>query len=348
MLYESYGEIHSSKRQLRQTMDTVLARKDEIKDFFGGAAEAVFLASGSSYWMSLSAAASLTYHTAIRASAVKAGDVVLSPDECRGRYGQPVFIIPSRSGMTTEVIDALAVLQKCYPKCKVLSITEYEDNKIAKLSDCNISIPWANEVSVCQTRSFNCLYVSFICIAGILSEKDDLIRDLYAYIDAYDDFMRDAEDAARVIVDNMDSLTSVVALGYGRQYGVVIEGAYIITEMAELPSNYYQLLEYRHGPIVTANPGVLVAVCSAGDSNQSYEAAIIRESLSHGAKTVSLSRLGHQVPGNVDVKLGVEYQPEVMALFFVSLLQSFAYHISLKHGLDPDSPGQLVRYIEYR
>ena len=34
----------------------------------------------------------------------------------------------------------------------------------------------------------------------------------------------------------------------------------IVTEMAEQPANYYQLLEYRHGPIVAAGKNTVVFI----------------------------------------------------------------------------------------
>jgi fructoselysine-6-P-deglycase FrlB-like protein len=125
---------------------------------------------------------------------------------------------------------------------------------------------------------------------------------------------------------------------------VTIEGAYIAIEMAQFDANYYQLLEYRHGPIVTAKPGTAVFICSGGHSE--HERKIAAEIRAAGAKVYAV------VPSEVDwadyaFSLDGNYEKEIVALHFAFVMQSFAYHFAVSRGNNPDSPGNLVPYIVY-
>jgi len=180
--YLSYAEIHKQYEQLRKTLAYITEKADVIHEFFQTEGDIVFVASGSSYWMSLSAHKTMKLKTGRNAYAVKAGDVLLCGEEFAGIYKNPIIICPSRSGHTSEVIEALKILRKHYPSMKVLSIVEYVDSPLEKLSDLALHISWAGEESVCQTRSFSCLYLASILIAGIASNDMQIFNDVERYL----------------------------------------------------------------------------------------------------------------------------------------------------------------------
>ena len=343
--FNSHKEIHFSYRQMERTMDEVFSRKSEIESFFSAEGDFVFVACGSSYWMSLSAADVLRKHTGKNTFAVKAGDVVLSPAEYKGRYRNPVFIAPSRSGMSRELIDALKWLMAEYPASKLFSITEYEENEIKNISDYNISLPFVNEISVCQTRSFSSLYTAFLAISSILS-KGELEKEMRTYFAAAPKTYKEGEVKVKQLIDSMGHIDHLVTLGAGLQYGIVIEGAYIVIEMAQMPCNYYQTLEYRHGPIVTARENTLTLLCSAGKEALPHEIKMAKEARAAGSTVVMVWGDGDGWDGPL-FSLEKEYSPEVVALYFIFIAQSAAYHIALKRKLDPDKPGALTPFIVY-
>ena len=342
--YDSYDEIHTSYREISQTMETVLAQSQAVREFFRQERELVFIACGSSYWMSMSAAMTLRLRTGCKATAIKAGEIVLAPGDYRNLFERPVIITPSRSGSTSEVLEAVRIFKEFYPGAKVFSITEYENTKLAAISDYNVSIPWANEISVCQTRSFNCLWTCFITIAAILADDGKLLSDLKDYLSRAPGLYAKGERLVHQILGDMGGVSLALTLGSGRQYGVVIESAYIITEMAELASNYYHLMEYRHGPVVTAGEHVLIGVCNASERTLPYEEKMSQEARERGGKVVAVTRRPVDW-ADYNLSLDRDYEPEIVSLFFVFLHQSLAHYISLERGRNPDEPGNLVRFI---
>lgn len=343
--FYSHEEIHGQYISLGLTLDYILKNEKSIKNFFEQPGDIVFLASGSSYWMSLSAHKTMHLFTGRRTFAVMAGEIVMCPDEFIKLFESPMILVPSRSGLTQECLEAIDILIEAYPSARILSVTEYTENKLMERSDLHLSIGWANERSVCQTRSFSNLYLAFITIAAIVGERKGFIKQLRNYLaHAPALYAMHENDIKSIISENQ--ITSLVTLGSGLQYGVAIEGAYIVIEMAEFSSNYYQLLEYRHGPIVTAGKGTAVFICANGQlqETESKLAAEIRET---GA-CVYLVTCSPQDWADHTFSLESEYAKEIVSLHFVFVLQSFAYHFSIARMKNPDKPGNLTPFISYK
>lgn len=342
-MYLSRDEIAHQSESLQRTWNTVLSRKKDICLFLGDTEDVIFLACGSSYWLSLSAHITLGMATGLRTYAVKAGDVLLNPEEYVKRYVRPALVMPSRSGATTEQLKALRIMKEAYPGLKVLSVVEYGDSALAAQSDVSVHIPWAKEVSVCQTRSFSNLYVALIGLAAVYDSA------LHAGMTSYLAARRTLEERdfplVEALVEDFGALSSVVALGSGRQYGVTIEGAYICIEMAQMLCAYYGLLEYRHGPIVTANTGTLLAICSNGNALQ-HEEKMAQEAERFGVQTLAVVATKGFEAVRWRFSLGGDYPKEAVALHYVFVLQAIAYFVAVARGLDPDHPGELVPFIQ--
>jgi len=341
--FQSYEEIHTQYISFGRTLDYMQGNAALLREFFKGSGDIVFIACGSSYWMSLSAHKTLQLKTGRRTYAVKAGEVVLCPEEYSGLYNEPVFVCPSRSGRTQELLNAVEILNANYPGAKVFSVIICDDNQLNKNSDMTLYLPWANEESVCQTRSFSNLYIAFTSLAAILSNDDVYMKNLRVFINSMPSICRRDETVIRSLTD-MDKISSVVTLGSGLQYGMTIEGAYIVIEMAEFSSNYYQLMEYRHGPIATAGKGTAAFICTGVPDE--YERKIAEEIRMTGAMVYAVAPVKKDWADHT-FSLDGEYCKEIIALYFVFIMQSFAYHFSISRGKNPDSPGQLPRYIVY-
>ncbi len=345
MSHQSYGEIHFSYREMQQTYNEVLRQKERIEAFFKDRREVVLLGCGSSFWGALSAYRSFNLYTDKRATAIKAADIAMSPREFEHLFEDPVIIAPSRSGKSRELLDAVEIMRGYYPNLKVLSITQYPENELQKMSDLNLSIPWAKEISICQTRSFSCLYLASITIAGILGSPG-LLDDIQSYLNAAPGYYAEAEAKVKRLVDTMES-PEIVALGNGIQYGTTVEGAYIILEMAEHLVNYFQTLEYRHGPIVAAGPNTYAFIAATSAENILREDQMALEIKSHGGKVILCGRAAEDGRFDECFTLDSKYPEEIRGLFFVTMMQSVAYHLALKKGIDPDSPGELKQFISY-
>lgn len=344
-MFESYKEVFEQGEGLRKTFDYVNSKKDEIVNFFRTVDydEVVFIACGSSYWLSMSACMTMQEKLGVRCSAVKSGDIVMNPEYYKKAYKNPLVIAPSRSGSTAETLTALKLFRDTYGS-KVISIGEYPKAKILQLSDLALEIPWVNEISVCQTRSFSNLYMTCVMITGLLDEDTELLDDLNKYINEFGIHRERGENLIKTIIKEFTQWRNLVTLGNGKIYGVTIEGAYISIEMAQFPSNYYGTLEFRHGPIVMAEPDYLVFFFSAGNCDE-LEEKMMAETRDKKARVVAIC--AEDKFKNVDYcfSLGRKAKSEVLALYGIFIMQGFAHLKAVDRGVNPDKPKGLVPWI---
>jgi fructoselysine-6-P-deglycase FrlB-like protein len=343
MKYLSHNEIHTQHALLGKTVRFIDSQQSILKEFFRGSKDIVFVACGSSYWMSLSAHRTMKLMTNRRAYAVKAADVVTCPGEYEGLYDTPVFVCPSRSGLTRELLEAVEILKKAYPDCKVFSMVGYPENKLTEKSDLSLNISWTLEKAVCQTRTVSSMYAASVSLAAVLGGDETFIPEILDYLENAPALYKTHEAAIPGFANPLKT-EALVTLGCGLQYGLVIAGAYIVVEMAEFDTNFYQLLEYRHGPVVTAKPGTAIFICSG--ASEEHESKIALEAREAGAKVYAIAPYERDW-ADYTFSLKKNYRREITALHFLFVLQSFAFHYSVARGKNPDSPGNLEPYITY-
>lgn len=344
MVYDSYVETHLSYKEIEKTQKEVLKHKKEIIKMIEEANEIILFGCGSSYWCALSIAKSLNARTHKFAQAFKATEASMHLNELKNKFNNPVFLIPSRSGASQELLITVKKMKEFYPNSKILLLSEYLDNELEKISDYNISLPWANEISVCQTRSFDSLYSGLLMIVSMVANDDTLNKELSVYLKGAKLRYLKMEEIVKQLISKHEKM-EVVTLGSGVAYGVVIEGAYIIVEMAQEKANFYQTLEYRHGPIVCTNKNTIVFLLNTNSTNEKLEIQMAREIKEKGGKVVLIG-FKKDVESYTNFTLD-EYSEEIKGLYFVSILQMVAYHLALKKGLNPDKPGDLVKFIQY-
>jgi glucosamine--fructose-6-phosphate aminotransferase (isomerizing) len=342
MNHHSYQEIRYSYQSLKQTYETIISNKEWLYAIFLDRNDIVFLGCGASYWASVSGAAIMQKKLGKKITLLKAADVVMSEDNYKFLYDSPLFIVPSRSGQSKETLQATEILKKAYPDHRVLSITMFENNPLMKLSDVPIFLPWSEETSVCSTRSFNNIVVTMLLIAMILKGED--LSEFDKFFAMAETIYDKLDTCARDIVEKMEN-PQIVTLGAGVQYGAVIAGAYILVEMAQWLSSFYQTLEYRHGPIVTAKGDSWIFISSLNEKNVDLEDGLIKEIRTQGGHVVLFGR-DKDLEGAINVKIP-QFSEELRGSLFTTLMQMIAYHFSLKRGLNPDKPGELNRFITY-
>jgi fructoselysine-6-P-deglycase FrlB-like protein len=146
----------------------------------------------------------------------------------------------TRSGTTTEVIDALRALPE---GVRTVVVTGVADSPCAELADEVLLLDFADEASVVQTR----FPTTFLFLARAAFGED--VSGLPA----------EAEAAlATGAPEAPEGFDHVVYLGRGWTYGLAQEAALKIREAAQAWAESYPLLDYRHGPLAVAHPGSLV------------------------------------------------------------------------------------------
>lgn len=154
----------------------------------------------------------------------------------------------SRSGDTTEVVDALRALPDGVRR---IVVTGVADSPCARLADDLLLLDFADEESVVQTR----FPTTFLLLARAAFGED--VTGLPAQAEAALAAPHPVPDAA--------TPDHFVYLGRGWTNGLAMEAALKIREAAQAWAEAYPLLDYRHGPMAVAHPGSVVWMLGATD-----------------------------------------------------------------------------------
>lgn len=154
--------------------------------------------------------------------------------------GYDVLLAISRSGTTTEVVRALAMLPRTLPAYAVVGS---EGTPVATSAGHSVVLDFADEASVVQTRFATAALVLLLAGIGIDTESAAAQAEL-----ALADSLPAGSEAAN----------SFVFLGRGWTVGLANEAALKLREAALVPAESYPALEYRHGPIALADTHTLV------------------------------------------------------------------------------------------
>jgi glutamine---fructose-6-phosphate transaminase (isomerizing) len=158
-------------------------------------------------------------------------------------------IVISRSGTTSEVLDALQAIPAGVRKVVVTGVA---DSPAAALADDVLLFDYADERSVVQTR-FPTVF--------LMAARAAFGEDVASLPDQLDAAL--AAPLPMVAADH----DHLVYLGTGWTYGLAQEAALKVREAAQAWSEAYPVLDYRHGPLAVAHPGSLVWLFGPGDDS---------------------------------------------------------------------------------
>ncbi|WIX98616.1 SIS domain-containing protein [Amycolatopsis mongoliensis] len=142
----------------------------------------------------------------------------------------------TRSGTTTEILDALGRVR---PGTRVTTITAVAGSPAARASDDVVCLPYADEVSVVQTRFPTTQLLLLRAHLGLPVE-------------------RALADVTRALAEPLDAFVAasqISFLGTDWSVGLANEAALKVREAAAWWTESYSAMEYRHGPIAVAAPG---------------------------------------------------------------------------------------------
>jgi glucosamine--fructose-6-phosphate aminotransferase (isomerizing) len=305
----------------------------------------LFVACGSSYYLSRTIAAQWAKLLRVACTAVPASELLFAPHEVMKQTGARQVVLLSRSGKTTEVLRAAEWL-KANAAVRTLGVTCSSDSVLGELCTDLVKVPWADEKSMVMTRSFTSILLLFERLgtkfAGdgrLASALDGLPEKTAAWLAANADKIR-AFGTKRRFAD-------FVFLGQGAHYWLAQEAALKLTEMSSSYAQAYHTLEFRHGPKSIASKDTLITFLLS-DASTEVESLLVGEVKKLGAATLVIAN--HATPAlrrasDLLVELGLD-EPEFARLAMTAIpAQLLGLAVGLRKGLNPDVPRNLTRAV---
>ncbi len=340
-------EILSQPRVWAET-----ARQLRVRDTLAQLAKAfspsnpwLFVACGSSYYLSQLVAAIWVKYFSIPCAAVPASEFLFAPAETLRRTGARQAVLVSRSGETTEVLRA-AELLRSNQDIKTLGVTCNAAGPLGKLCTETLKLPWADEKSTVMTRSFTSMLLSFQRLGAQLTGNAPLAAALEALPEKVQPWLRANAGKIQAFAAKR-RFADFVFLGQGTHYWLAQEAALKVTEMSSSYAQAYHTLEFRHGPRSIAGRETLITFFLS-QAAADEETLLVSELKELGAATFVITNRGNSSlrrSSDLLIELGLE-EPEFARLAPTAIpAQLLGAAVGLRKGLNPDAPKNLTRAV---
>jgi glutamine---fructose-6-phosphate transaminase (isomerizing) len=296
----------------------------------------LFTGCGSTYYLSIAAAGAWRELTGLDARALPASEIWLNPSATRPSHGRTLLIAVSRSGETTETLQACQSFRN-KGQGDLLTISCYPGAPLTSMGNLNLLFPDSREESFAQTRSFSTMYIACLAAATIQAGKADDLAHMAALPERCEHLLSQYNELAFELGQDLH-FERFYYLGSGLRYGLASELSLKMKEMSLSHSEPFHIMEFRHGPMTMANEQALI-IGFLSDSNRASEQAVMNEMSDFGSETLSMGNRGARV--SFDTGL-----PEVLySPLYLPAGQLLAYFHAVSRGLNPDAGDKLKAVI---
>ena len=305
----------------------------------------LFVGCGTSYYIALTAAASWTKLTGLRARAVPASDLLLfpglilsGPEPC-----QPVLI--SRSGHTSEILKVAEYLE-LKENIRTLAVSCATHQPLEEISTVTLYLLPADEQSTVMTRSFTSMLLGLQALGAVYGQQTGFAEAL-----------RRLPDQGQKVLDPLPSrmqeytqargFADYAFLAQGPLFGVANEAMLKVKEMSCSYAQAFHTLEFRHGPKAIVSADTLITFLLS-ETGFEAESEVLQEVKDLGGTTLVVTNVADGAvrrAADFLVELNLDV-PEYARLAAYALPgQLLGYFTGLKKGFDPDRPRNLSRVV---
>jgi len=349
-------EIHEEPDVIRTILETMLDKTEDVSKELTEKNMAYIIGSGSSYFEAVAGEKIIEALVKIPAEPIWPDEFAYCPPP---PLCAPFVVAISRSGETTDVIDAVDVASK--KGMDVIGITCTPRSKLALKAKMTLIPPACYEKSIVVTKTYTAhVLLQYLLAISLAKEKENiakheassLLTELRSLPEIVKSFLsREEKKVKRIAAVYNDSSTFFI-LGSGTLYSVALEGALKIGETSYVPSFGFTVPAFLHGPVSLVEEKRPVIFLFPPRHSEVWQKAIkvaqrvrnLGGSLIGIATKEEEKEVSTLCDETITLPQGVS---EVFApLIYVTPLQVLAYYVSIEKGLNPDAPRHLTWHVK--
>lgn len=303
----------------------------------------IFTGCGSAWFAAQTLAHVASDLLGLPAQAIPSSEMAFYPAVSRLGYGRAMLIALSRSGQTSETLDAVASFraQSAEP---VWALTTAPDSDLARSADDVLDASAGEEHGIVQTRS-----ISTMLLLGLAALAGSVGQPVEATLHRVPDAARAVLAATRPLAEQFGSDPGIgrfFFLGSGPWRGVASEAMLKIKEMSHAQSEAFHTLEFRHGLGANADDRTLVTGFLSSRAANAEQAVLYEFQTEQGVTALAVGA-GAPLNGGslltLTLPLGLpEWARLPLALPFAQIMGVARARLN---GLNPDEPQNLKSYI---
>ncbi len=294
--------------------------------------EVILIGSGSSLFVAQLGAIALRCR-GVRAQAIAATEAAID----HVVYARTTAIVCSQSGKSTDVLDALDVLQ---PSC-LIAITNTPDSPLGRRATLCIHADCGEEIAVPASKTVTAMAAILLWVAALLStDGAGGAEALVRIADAVETWLNSPDTGAvRDAAARISTRSSVVVIGSG--YGLPIAGEFAlkIKEASYLHAEGFAAGEFRHG-----SAAMLDASCAILGIIDERSDRLVRRALTEALGAGALGYVVGERTEDLPV-LGPLYSGPFDPLSWLVAGQMLALYLGRARGVQSDAPRGLVKAI---
>lgn len=335
----TFREILSQPEAWKGMLQEVDNKKDALLDFFKDRqfSEVIFTGCGSAHHISQTISSIWQNYTGVRVVAQPASQILLFPRFYLIGEKRSLLVAISRSGETTETVEAVKIFKKTY-NGEAVAITCYGESSLTKEGAIALINEKGQEESIAQTSSISSMLIGAQSLMALANGFMDYYERLKFLPSIGERIISQSKDLAREVAENKD-FNRFFFLGSGHLYGIACEAMLKMKEMALTNSESFPTLEFRHGPKSMVDESTLI-IGLVSSQARVQELALLKEMKSLGAKLMVIADNLEEELSWIDYSLILNsgLQELIRPVLYLPPLQLLAYYKSMVKGLNPDRP----------
>ena len=340
-------EIAGQPEAMRAAADELARRPDFPGKYLlkPGTDEVVFIGSGSSYYQAQTMAHAYRAWTGKAAVALPSSELFLFRDCVSSPGRRYVAVGVSRSGESSEAVLALEAVRSL-PNWTICGITCYGNSTMARMAECLVS-PLGKEKSTVMTKSFSSMTYMMLLSIAAAAGRDDLGKQLAGVPGQAETAVKRAAAEIPAFLEK-HAFNKYIYLGMGPFVGIANEACLKIKEMANVWTESFGTLEFRHGPKSIVDNGTLVCLLLSERARE-HEIKVAREMKEYGATVLIIAAAAGEDTAFADAVLEVGMagaDDAARSVLHLAPVQYLGCHAALGKGLDPDSPRNLTQVVK--
>lgn len=310
---------------------------------FRAAERLIFTGCGSAWYAAQALAHTATALMGIPARAVPSSEIALYPAvTCAGR-GEAMLIALSRSGRTSETLEAVLAFRRA-ARGPVWALTAEPDSDLARMADGLLDASAGDEDGIVQTRS-----ISTMLLFGLVALAEAAGQPAQTALDRMPEAAHAVIKAAQPLAEMFGSDATFARfffLGGGPWRGIASEAMLKIKEMSHAQSEAFHTLELRHGLGANADEQSLLVAFLSGRAAEAERAVLDEFRAGQGVTTVAVGPApGTDGPRSFGLALSADVPEWARLPLALPFAQLTGVARARLNGLNPDEPQNLRSFI---
>lgn len=253
-----------------------------------------------------------------------------------------LVIVPSQSGETADVLEALEIVKQ--KKVKIASFVNMPGSTISRVSEFPFMANAGPEIAVASTKIFTSQSIWFYLLANFLNGSLEKAKENALQLSEKLSLWLKSEQPDRIkdLADKLADIEDLYMFGKSEYYQIAREGMIKLIEVANVHAHALPSGDLKHYVIAMIQKGVHAIALVPGEELRNDVINAVEQIKTRGGTIIGISPLKHK---EFDYFIEIPESGDLTAVLAVVPLQLLTYYLTLKRGNPIDKPRNIAKSV---